>query len=85
MWDKNLWGIEFSDGLAFNGLLGSTWNNVKEEKRYDGEPTHCLLFETKNAARLWCKAKMSGYADRSDDTAALRFRAVLVKETVKLI
>lgn len=88
-WARRLWGVEFrgSDPRLRPHLLGTAWltNRSPSGDFYPGEPTRPLLFTTRAAARAWCDAKQSAYAQDHDRCADWRFRPVRVLETVRVV
>jgi hypothetical protein len=58
-------------------LLGDAWD---DGERYEGEPRHCLLFQTRAAARRWCQKKREKLRLCCPDW---RFQAVRVIESVR--
>lgn len=86
-WRKVLWGVEFKGSIDDDApmLLWGLWHDTVRRGRefYDDEPTRALLFQTRRAARAWCKEEMKKYAGRNDCCALWRYRPVRVIETVR--
>ena len=82
MWNRKLWGVEFSDKSSDEPvLLGSLWRTEKSIP-YPDEPTRKMLFVTRKAARKWCKDQMQKYSNRTDCCKDWKFRPVRVREQV---
>ena len=95
-WDRRLWGVELysvdpkrdrrvKDRI---GLLGSSWADDDDKAPiYDGEPSRCLLFVTRAAARAWCQDNHEFYASYPDGHVRRywRFRPIRVRETVRRV
>lgn len=77
-WDRSLWGIVFLRSMPEDPdiLIGQAWHSVVGPKRYDGEPSRTLIFDTRRQARAWVKSRPVGWWERG------RFRVVRVRETV---
>lgn len=60
-------------------LIGDLWDSL-HEGRYKGEPTRCLLFTTRSAARAWCVAAK---AKNNYHSPHWIFRAISVREVVE--
>ena len=86
-WRRALWGVQFKGSIEDDKpmLLGDLWHDTVRRGRefYEAEPTRALLFQTRAAARRWCKAQMLKYQGRNDCCAIWRYRPVRVVETVK--
>lgn len=85
-WKKNLWAVMFKGSLKDDKpmMLGSNWHHVARERAfYYGEPTRALLFQSRGAARSWCRAQMTKYRGREDCCGKWRFYPVRVVETVQ--
>jgi hypothetical protein len=83
VWDRTLWGIEFSSGREKVALIGGAWHDAMIDSRFKGEPTRALLFTTRAHARAWCIERMERYNLRPYACAKWRFRPVRVRETVR--
>ena len=83
-WNRKQWGIETELDKGRAVLIGAGWHSARPAQ-YSGEPTRCLLFTTRAAARAWCKAKMATYAHREDSCAKWKFRPVRVIESVRKV
>lgn len=88
-WNRLLWGVAFTGARKNNEplLIGQHWDSVTllRPAAYAGEPTHALLFYTRQQARAWCAAEHAQYAGRTDCCAKWRFRPVRVREIVKAV
>ena len=86
IWDRKLWAVEFTGRNGAKMLIGSLWHGeTMTRSYYDGEPARALLFQSRSAAREWCKAEEAKYDGRNDCCADWRFRPVRVRETVKVV
>ena len=83
-WNRKQWGVEAEYEKGKPVLIGTGWHSA-HPAQYVGEPTRCLLFTTRSAAREWCKAKMATYTGRSDCCAEWKFRPVRVIESVRKV
>lgn len=55
-WSRTLWAIELKSPLSKPGLISQAWkNNDRVVPKYYREPTRALLFETREAARSYCR------------------------------
>lgn len=88
-WDRKLWGIEFRSGKTERRLLlGSLWDDkARQSEGYFGEPTHALLFCTRDQARAWCDVKNAEYLARLGDDIMRKWRVrpVRVREVVTIV
>ena len=87
MWNRKLWGVEFSSPRGKPMLIGSFWDNNHKPTPYEGEPTRALLFCTRAQARNWCAEMYAEYAKypHGHCCASWRFRPVRVVETVRRV
>ena len=92
--DRLLWGVELYSvdpnrdrrRQDLIRLLGSSWAD-HAARFYEGEPSRCLLFMTRAAARAWCQGRHEFYASRPYSLLcrAWRFRPIRVRETVRVV
>ncbi|OGP46224.1 MAG: hypothetical protein A3K30_03900 [Deltaproteobacteria bacterium RBG_13_51_10] len=82
LWDRLLWGVEFSQPDERPFLVGEGWATYPAQPLYAGQPTRALLFDTRKQAREWCRKKEAGYAGHQNGCAKWRFRPVRVREGV---
>lgn len=80
-WDRKQWGVVLSSPRSRPILLGALWA-ITRGPFYPGESTRPLLFNTREAARTWCRNKQAEYVGRNDVCPDWRFRAVRVRERV---
>ncbi len=86
MWDRKLWGVEFSGPDIPPYLIDASWDeNYPLHQMYFGEPSRALLFTKLMYALDWCRKQMAEYAGRTDDCAKWRFRPVQVRERVTIV
>jgi hypothetical protein len=84
-WNRQLWAVEMRSPLSRRErmIIGVAWHAVTWHAvalpAYEGEPSRCLLFQTRRQARAWCVAATLQYAKHSK---GWRFRPVRVRETV---
>lgn len=65
-------------------LIGSQWHVIERNRdHYYGEPTRAMVFQSRSAARAWCRDQMRQYLGREDCCGLWRFRPVRVVETVR--
>jgi len=64
-------------------LISDLWANYRPVVRAE-EPTRALLFTNRKAAREWCKKQLANNAN-SDNWKDWKFKAVRVRETVKVV
>jgi len=84
-WDRELWGVAFETRAQADRcplLLGDTWINPNFSQRYIGEPTHVMLFRTREQARA--QARKMTEQSKAHSTG-WRFWAVRVREVVSVI
>lgn len=82
-WRQRCWGVMFRGALPTDApmLLGQAWYAV--ERKYLGEPSRALLFQTRAQARQWCAVHQATYRRRQDTCMTWRFSVVRVRETVE--
>jgi hypothetical protein len=82
-WNRALWAVEMRSKLSRpeGMLIGDTWHSVTPRK-YEGEPSRSLLFQTRKQAREWCAAKTIECKRHSSDW---KFKPVRVRETLSAI
>ena len=68
-WNRRLWGILFVSrarpGTVDRQIIGAAWERPRPAQ-YPGEPTRCLLFDTRKTAREWCKRKNAEFTGHAD-------------------
>ena len=80
MWNKKLWGIEYTTELGEKIIISNLWHSYKTDRKYyHSEPIRAMLFCTRKAAREWIKSDFHSPAARGE------LRVVRVRETVRKI
>ena len=80
MWDKKLWGIEYTmfDGRKI--IISNMRHHYSTAPHlYPGEPSRAMLFTTRKAAREWMAREQYYSIPRKE------WRVVRVRETVRKI
>lgn len=88
MWNKLLWGVEFTGRKGERMLIGECWSDTSNATRHDGEPTRALLFCTRAQAREWCADENRKWRERAQLVPIVskwRVRPVRVRETVVIV
>jgi hypothetical protein len=84
LWNRKMWGVTMKSPLSPLSLLGRAW--IRGEKpNYEGEPSRTLVFQTRRQAREYCRAENTWCKARTDCCHEWKFRAVRVRETVRMI
>ena len=80
MWDKKLWGIEYTTLDGRKIIISNMWHHYSAAPHlYPGEPSRAMLFTTRKTAREWM-------ASESHYSVSRRYwRVVRVRETVRKI
>lgn len=83
-WDRRLWAVEMRGSDKTKPMIiGMRWWHESIQPEYPGQPTRCLLFNTRKAAREWCVDATKKHAYHSD--GKWKFRPVRIREVVEPI